>query len=117
MRCVCCGCDKDAGAFSGAQKKKAVGKRRCVSCTAAAATDDDVDSSSVVARYSSAASGGAAQRALSQGADNMLSITPSTVAFSEAKGLGYVPGNSSVLHDWSPGCSTGVGIGKLHASR
>ena len=81
MRCVYCGCDKDAGAFSGAQKKKAVGKRRCISCTAsAAATGGAVDSSSVAARSSSAASAGAAHRAvnISKGADNTLSTTPST---------------------------------------
>ena len=80
MRCVCCGCDKDAGAFSGAQKKKAVAKRSCISCTAAAATGDAVDSSSVVAKTSSAVSAGAAQRAVSQGADDTPSTTPSTAA-------------------------------------
>ena len=80
MRCVHCGCNKDAGAFSGAQKKKAVGKRRCISCAAAAATGDDVGSTSVAARASSVASAGAAQRAVSPGADNTLSTTLSTAA-------------------------------------
>lgn len=36
MRCAWCGCDKDLGAFSGAQKKKPATKRKCTSCTAAA---------------------------------------------------------------------------------
>ena len=35
MRCMYCGCDKDARAFSGAQKKKPALMRKCAACAAA----------------------------------------------------------------------------------
>ena len=57
MRCVCCGCDKDCGAFSGAQKKKAAAKRKCTSCTA---TGND-GTGSAAASSSSVVSAGVTQ--------------------------------------------------------
>ena len=77
MRCVYCGCDKDAGAFSSAQKKKPVAKRRCISCTAAAAGDGG---GSVAALSSSVVSAGAAQLAFSQDTDDPLGSRPSTAS-------------------------------------
>ena len=61
MRCVCCGCDKDAGAFSGAQKRESAAKRTCASCTAAATVNvnDDCSGSGVVPSASAARSGAA----------------------------------------------------------
>ena len=86
MRCVHCGCEKDAGAFSGAQKKKPVAKRTCISCTAAAATSDG--GGSVAARSSSGLSAAAAHREASQGTDDTLSTRPSTAA-TPASGTGH----------------------------
>ena len=82
MRCVYCGCDKDAGAFSSAQKKKPVAKRRCISCTAAATGDGG---GSVAALSSSVVSVGATQLQPSQGADDTLGSRPS-VASATANG-------------------------------
>ena len=82
MRCVYCGCVKDAGAFSSAQKKKPVAKRRCISCTAAATGDGG---GSVAALSSSVVSVGATQLQPSQGADDTLGSRPS-VASATANG-------------------------------
>ena len=74
MRCVSCGCDKDAGAFSGPQTKKPVAKRKCISSTAAATGDGSVATSS-----SSAVSVSAAQREASA-ADTRSSGTSKAAA-------------------------------------
>ena len=77
MRCVFCGCVKDAGAFSSAQKKKPVAKRRCISCTAAATGDGG---GSVAALSSSAVSVVVVQLAASQGTNDTLGSRPSTAS-------------------------------------
>ena len=63
MRCGCCGCDKDASAFTGAQKKKSAANRNCAFCTAAGAVNGigNVDDGGSVAANSSAVHSGAAE--------------------------------------------------------
>ena len=74
----------------GPRKKKAVGKRKCISCTAAtagkswSATGDG--GSSVAARSSSAASTGAAQCEASRGADDTLSAGTNAAAIAATDG-------------------------------
>ena len=87
MRCVHCGCDKDAGAFSSAQKKKPVAKRRCISCAAAAARDGGGSVAALAALAASAMNAGVAQLHDSQGADDTLCSRPSVTA-TPANGTG-----------------------------
>ena len=101
MRCVYCGCDKDAGAFSSAQKKKPVAKRRCISCTAAATGGCG---GSVATLTSSAVSAGAAQLQASQGADDTLGSRPST-ASTPANGTGGNDAASAEHGDATRACS------------
>ena len=98
MRCACCGCDKDLGAFSGAQKKKPASKRKCTSCTAAtaaatttagASSKGDADAEGVggvVARSSSVVHTGTADFEGGRSEDDTLSTSPYTNAVSAQAG-------------------------------
>ena len=84
MRCVNCACDKDAGAFSCAQKNMPVANRKCISCAAAGTGHGD---GSVATLSSPVVRAGSAELHASQGADETLCSRPS-VAATPANGTG-----------------------------